>query len=274
MTVRLLVIVITLVAVGGFASIILLGPNGVRWLANGGVNRAATHRLWNYAPEGIPTDFLMGLRRGVVAAREGRRDEAIDAFSAAIAANVNTNTLETLGARAQNSLLPETHLWRLDIEARMERAEALRTLGRYDEALQDVEYAVRLNGRDYETRELRGVMLMTVERADDAIAEFSALLGLRESARVLFARGLAKYLKHDWAGAAEDFTRASAREPRNRKYAAWSADAQGRAKIPSEVVIIVQQDHIFRTVYARGFRPETLPPGVPNQPLSGKDAGN
>ena len=271
---RLFVVSVALLTIGGFAAIIYLGPNNVRWLTNGGVNRAAAHRLWNYAPEGIPADFLAGLRRGVIAAREGRRDEAVEALSAAIAANVNANTLETLGTRAQNSLLPETHLWRLDIQARIERADALRILGRYGEALQDVEYAVRLNNRDYETRELRGVMLMMVDRGDDAIAEFNTLLGMRASGRVLFARGLAKYLKHDWSGAAQDFTRASELTPRNRKYAAWLADAQSRIKLPDDVVIIVQQDQIYRTVYTRGSPPDTLPPRAPSEPPSGKAAGN
>ena len=267
--VRLLIVVVALLTVGGFAAIIVLGPNNVRWLTNGGVNRAATHRLWNYAPEGIPTDYLTSLRAGVMAAREGRRDDAVEAFSAAIAANVNANTLETLGARAQNSLLPETHLWRLDIQTRIERADALRLLGRYNEALQDIEYAVRLNNRDYDTRELRGVVLMMVDRTDDAIAEFTTLLERRESTRVRFARGLAKYLKHDWNGAVEDFTRAAQQDPRNRRFAAWSADAQMRAKTPGDVVIIVQQDQIYRTIYARGFRPDTLPPQAQTRPLSG-----
>ena len=265
---RLFIVVVSLLVVGGFASIILLGPAEVRWLAQGGFNRPAMQRLWNSAPVGIPEDFLMHLRHGIVATRQGRSDEALAAFTAAVQADTNTHTRETLGVRADNSMLPETHLWRLDIQAHMERADVLRRMGRYDEALYDIDYALKLDGRHYENRELRGVVLLILNRPDDAIEEFTALLAMRESAQVMFARGLAKYVKRDWGAAAEDFALASERTPRSRKYAVWLADAKNRVGQTFDGGETIQRERIFPTVYTQGITGNA--PGGPAQPLSGQ----
>ena len=268
--VRLLVTVTTVLTVGGFASLILLGPANVRGLAEGRFDRAV-HRIGTRAPEGIPQDFLLALRRGIVASTEGRNVEALTALTEAINASTNANTLETLGVRASNSLLPETHLWRLDIQAHMARAEILRRLARYGDALQDLDMALRLNNRHYENREVRGIMLMVLGRSDDAIADFDILLAMRESAEVVFARGLANYLKDNWAAATVDFARASETSPRNRKYAAWLADTKVRTQAHPDVEAL-HADRIFGTIYARGAREGTLPPGIGDQMPSGSAA--
>jgi len=266
-TPRLLVAVVILLTVGGYVALILLGPANARWLVAGGFNRAAMHRLWTSAPEGIPADFLSALRRGVNATVAGKDPEAVAALTEAVNASTNRNTLETLGVRAENSMLPETHLWRLDIQTRTLRAEVLQRLMRYDEALKDLDYVLYLNQRLYDARHHRGAMLMAVGRPDDAIAEFDTLLAARISPEVIFARGIAQYLKSDLSQAAEDFARAAASAPHNRKYASWLAGTRNRIQTRVDFETL-NPERILRTIFGRGSA-NTSPPAEISRPLSG-----
>ncbi len=265
---RMMLISMTLLITGGLLSIIILGPAETRWLVDRGFRSAGAHRLWTTMPAGIPEGFLYALRHGVIASQEGRYQDAVTALTAAVSASTNAQTIETLGARAGNSTLPETHLWRLDIQVRIARADALEHLKRYNEALQDLDYAVRLNRQHYDNLQQRAVALMVVGRIDDALADFDALLMMRASGEVSFARGFARYLRQDWIGAVEDFERAASVRPQNRKYVAWLLEAQSRTTRGADGPFTPTSEDIWLVLRTGNGFP--APAQQAARPLSGK----
>jgi tetratricopeptide (TPR) repeat protein len=101
------------------------------------------------------------------------------------------------------------------VELRLGRAQCYEELGRTEEALADIEAAVRYAPKDAEARYARGRIRPESEHAQ-AIEDFTASIALDdENAEVWAARAHAHHMQGQLDRAIEDATRALALDPDN-----------------------------------------------------------
>lgn len=192
-----------------------------------------------------PKDYLLYMRRGLTLQRMSRNEDALSDFTEALRLSPPVLTAEELGERVNNLALPETHRWNLARELHGQRAAALEALGRPNDALADLDAAVALNAKDTGMLEHRGVVRTYSGRIKDAIDDFNASLARLPSTSAVVGRANAKYLGGDYAGAAEDFTRAIDMSPDKGRYAVWLLKSQlrGRLAIPLRQFEDLPKDH-------------------------------
>ncbi|MBX7198017.1 MAG: tetratricopeptide repeat protein [Rhodospirillaceae bacterium] len=199
-----------------------------------GLQRDAALEVFTRQIADHPEDYMLYLRRGLTLQGMGRQEEALTDLTDALRLSPPVLTAEELGDRANNLALPETHRWTLARELHRQRAVALEALGRPSDALADLDAAVALNTKDTDVLERRGIVRTYTGRIKDAIDDFNAVLNRLPIPTAVVGRANAKYLGGDYAGAAEDFTRAISMSPDKGLYAVWLLKSQlrGRLAIP------------------------------------------
>ncbi len=260
-----------------FAAVILISAVGLAALiyARGPARQTAEHRAYGLAGSGRPAEavalysqqiagdpdnFVLYLRRGLTFQRLKQYEQALADFNQAVRLNPSTQTAEGLGPRVWDSASPETHQWTLSIQAHTARAEVLMALDRLDEALADLDHAVAANIRNLGNRHQRAVLRMLSGRHDEAIVDFDVILRRGPNQEALFARGLAKYLKHDWGAAAADFQAVARLSPNNRKFAEWLEKSRAYAAQPTRVEDVqMPREDIVRTLRPASPRRERAP---------------
>jgi tetratricopeptide (TPR) repeat protein len=178
-----------------------------------------------------PKDYVLYLRRGLTLRQLNRPEEALADLTDALRLSPPVMTADELGARVQNSALPETHRLTLAQQLHTERAKILQTLGRPNDALADLDAAVALNSQDYGVRHQRAVVRTFAGRIGDAVEDFDAVLTRGMNFDVLVGRANAKYLGGDYAGAADDYGKAVAASPEKGSAAVWLLKAQLRGHL-------------------------------------------
>lgn len=173
-----------------------------------------------------PKNYVLYLRRAISLSQKHDFEGALADLTEAAKLSPNRLTAQKLGDKRWDSTLPETHAWMLDMQIHVMRANVLEHLNRFGEALEDLNYAVKLDPQHVENLHARGVVLTLVGEYDKAIADFDKVLGRRMVVDSLFARGITKFLKEDWMGSRDDFTRAAELAPHNTKVAEWLHRAQ------------------------------------------------
>ncbi len=94
------------------------------------------------------------------------------------------------------------------------RAEAHKSMGNYDAAIEDCNMALKIDQDMLEAHFIRGEARRAKGDLDSAIADFDGAAKLKpDSAMIYNARGLARQAKGDLAGAIEDFKRACELKP-------------------------------------------------------------
>lgn len=177
-----------------------------------------------------PKNYVLYLRRAVALNLMRDYDGALADLTQAAKLSPNRLTAEKLGDKRWDSSVPETHAWMLDMQIHTMRANVLERLNRFGEALEDLNYVVKLDPQHVENLHARGVVLTLLGRYDQAIVDFDTVLARRTVVDSLFARGISKFLKEDWMGSREDFTRAAELAPHNTKVAEWLARAQATVR--------------------------------------------
>ena len=173
-----------------------------------------------------PKNYVLYLRRAVALNLMRDYTGALEDLTQAAKLSPNHLTAENLGDKRWDSSQPETHAWMLDMQIHSMRANVLERLNRFGEALDEFNYIVKLDPQHVENLHSRGVVLTLLGQYDQAIADFDTVLARRMVVDSLFARGISKFLKEDWIGSREDFTRAAAIAPKNTKVAEWLHRAQ------------------------------------------------
>ncbi|MDO9711642.1 tetratricopeptide repeat protein [Paracraurococcus lichenis] len=101
-----------------------------------------------------------------------------------------------------------------DLDLMTDRAVALGTLGRYQDALQDLERVLATDPDRAEAWVFRAAALRRLDRVDQAAAAVDRALRLApDSAEALLERGIIRQLRGDTAGARADWQRAIALAP-------------------------------------------------------------
>ena len=177
-----------------------------------------------------PKNYVLYLRRAVALNLLRDYDGALADLTQAARLSPNRLTAEKLGDKRWDSSVPETHAWMLDMQIHTMRANVLERLNRFGEALEDLNYVVKLDPRHVENLHARGVVLTLLGQYDQAIADFDTVLARRMVVDSLFARGISKFLKEDWIGSRDDFTRAAELAPHNAKVAEWLQRAQATVR--------------------------------------------
>ena len=177
-----------------------------------------------------PKNYVLYLRRAVALNVMRDYDGALADLTQAAKLSPNRLTAEKLGDKRWDSSVPETHAWMLDMQIHTMRANVLERLNRFGEALDDLNYVVKLDPQHVENLHSRGVVLTLLGQYDQAIADFDTVLARRTVVDTLFARGISKFLKEDWSGSREDFTRAAELAPHNAKVAEWLQRAQATVR--------------------------------------------
>lgn len=96
-----------------------------------------------------------------------------------------------------------------DVDLLVDRSVALGTLGRYAEALEDLEHAVTIDPDRAEAWVFRAAALRHLDRAAEAEQAVARALSLDpDNAEGLLERGIIRQLRGDTAGAREDWQRA------------------------------------------------------------------
>ncbi len=179
-----------------------------------------------------PDSYLSYYRRGAILARLGQFEAALADFNSAVQLSPSVRTANDLGARAWNSLLPETHALNLVVLVRTARADLLRRMHRPADAIADLDVAIALDPRKTSLWHSRGLLHMEAGDAPSAIADFNALLARRESVDWRFARGISHFANGTLAEAEADFKKAVQIDPDNGLYARWLLKTQQRRGIP------------------------------------------
>jgi tetratricopeptide (TPR) repeat protein len=173
-----------------------------------------------------PKNYVLYLRRAVALNHQRDYEGALEDLNHAAKLSPNKLTAEKLGDKRWDSSVPETHAWQLDMQIHVMRASVLERLNRFDEALRDLNYVVKLDPQHVANRHARGVVLTLLGQYDKAIEDFDTVLARRMIVDSLFARGISKFLKEDWIGSREDFTHASKLAPHNAKVVEWLKRAE------------------------------------------------
>lgn len=179
-----------------------------------------------------PDSYMSYYRRGITLARDGKLEPALADLNHAVRLSPEVQGSNELGARAWNSLLPETHALNMVVIVRSARADVYRQLNRPTDAIADLSYAITLDPRRSHLWYSRGLLHMETGNPDGAIADFNALLLRRENRDWRFARGISHFAKGSYAEAEADFIQASKMDPKNVLYTRWLLRTQKRLGIP------------------------------------------
>jgi tetratricopeptide (TPR) repeat protein len=175
-----------------------------RWEAAGG-GEAARHcgalALVPLGEPGIAAQQLEGLAarsRAGAAARAMLHGQAGQAWLTAGAPS------RAFGALTQGLILAPG-----DVEMLLDRAVAAGLMGRFAEALGDLDRALETDARRADAWTLRAAALRHLDRAEEALRDVERALGLdADNAEALLERGILRQLRGDTAGAREDWQRA------------------------------------------------------------------
>jgi len=184
-----------------------------------------------------PADYMTYYRRGTQYQLQGQYERALTDLNRAVELSPTPLSLEVLGVRAMDSRSRDTHTLGMAFLIRTTRADTLLRLNRPSEALSDLDAAIALDPRKTEPFHARGLLRAKTGLYDAAIADFDALLACRDHISWHFGRGLAKYFKGDWNGAALDFAQSSQLAPQDNTFLIWLAKTHLRAGRPSRLRI-------------------------------------
>ena len=189
-----------------------------------------------------PDDYMTYYRRGTQYQLQGQYELALTDLNRAVELSPTPLSLEVLGVRALDSGSRDTHTLGLVFLLIKTRAETLQRLNRPTEAIADLDAAIKLDPRKTDPFYSRGLLQAKTGRYDAAIADFDALLQRRSDVNWYFGRGLAKYFKGEWNGAADDFQQAVRRMPGDNAYLIWLAKAHLRAGMPLQAELFANLD--------------------------------
>ena len=98
--------------------------------------------------------------------------------------------------------------------------------------MRDVDQAIALDNRKMDVFYSRGTLRAGLGQYDGAIADFDRILARRTNLSWLVGRGVAKFLKGDFAAAAADFQQAALRAPADEDVQIWLTRASLQAGLP------------------------------------------
>jgi tetratricopeptide (TPR) repeat protein len=180
-----------------------------RWEAAGGGEAARHCGALALVPLGEPEiaaqqlEGLAARSRGSLAARAMLHGQAGQAWLTAGAPS-----------RAYAALTQGLILAPADGEMLLDRAVAAGLLGRFADALGDLDRVLEADPRRADAWTLRAAALRHLDRAEEAMRDVERALGLdAENAEALLERGILRQLRGDTAGAREDWQRAVVAAP-------------------------------------------------------------
>jgi tetratricopeptide (TPR) repeat protein len=180
-----------------------------RWEAAGGGDAARHCGALALVPLGEPEIAAQELERLAARTRAGVAARAM------LYAQAGQAWL-TAGApsRAFAALTQGLVLMPADVEMLLDRAVATGLMGRFGEALADLDRALEADARRADAWTLRAAALRHLDRAEEAMRDVERALGLDpENAEALLERGILRQLRGDTAGAREDWQRAVVAAP-------------------------------------------------------------
>ncbi|MCF8198045.1 MAG: tetratricopeptide repeat-containing glycosyltransferase family protein [Sulfuritalea sp.] len=186
------------------------------------------------------------IKEALVLHREGNFAGAEEIYRAVLKVNPNNfDALQLMGTIAAQSLQPELaieYLTRAIILkpsyaiAYNNRGNALKDLGRFDEALANYDRAIAFNLRYVEAHDNRGIVLMAMNRLDEALASFDHALAIKpDYAEAHWNKSLIQLLLGDFEAGWRQYEwrwkiKNRADQPRSYLKPLWQGDTDLRGK--------------------------------------------
>ena len=177
------------------------------------------------AADADPGDYMGYYRRGLHFQKQGQLEQALAELDHAVALSPTPLSLKALGDQAGRMMSRDARTLTRVVLVYAARAEILQQMNRASDALADLDHAVALDSHSPIVIYTRGLLRSNSGRYDEAIADFDYLLTRHNDVDWFFGRGMAKYLKGDFADAAADFGEAAQRAPRNTNFQSWLTKA-------------------------------------------------
>ena len=168
-----------------------------------------------------PDDYMGYYRRGLHYQTRGAFDLALADLDRAIALSPTPMTRAMLSDEGRDTLSLETRTLNRVVFVRLVRATVLTQLDRTSEALAELNKVIALDDRKTSAIFARAALLSTMERFDEAIADYDSLLSHYPNVDWIFGRGVAKFHKGDLDGAAVDLREAARLNPRDDAFQDW-----------------------------------------------------